>query len=175
MNLSYGECLVAAAFAALYLYSGMAVNPIIGLLAVVPASFAANWLLYQIVLMPLVRRARNQGMLEVDSILGTFGILFVIQGLMLLTFGGSLQSYSYLSVPVHILGTTLALNRILALLFAVVIGGVLYLLSDTDALRHGVAGDRDHPDAVGSPGSTFTRPRRSPLRQAVPLSVRAAS
>ncbi|MET0874981.1 MAG: hypothetical protein ABWX81_09340, partial [Pseudolabrys sp.] len=37
MNLSYGECLVAAAFAALYLYSGMAVNPIIGLLAVVPA------------------------------------------------------------------------------------------------------------------------------------------
>ena len=96
MNLSYGECLVAAAFAALYLYSGMAVNPIIGLLAVVPASFAANWLLYQIVLMPLVRRARNQGMLEVDSILGTFGILFVIQGLMLLTFGGSLQSYSYL-------------------------------------------------------------------------------
>ena len=127
MNLSYGECLVAAAFAALYLYSGMAVNPIIGLLAVVPASFAANWLLYQIVLMPLVRRARNQGMLEVDSILGTFGILFVIQGLMLLTFGGSLQSYSYLSVPVHILGTTLALNRILALLFAVVIGGVLYL------------------------------------------------
>ena len=127
MNLSYGECLVAAAFAALYLYSGMAVNPIIGLLAVVPASFAANWLLYQIVLMPLVRRARNQGMLEVDSILGTFGILFVIQGLMLLTFGGSLQSYSYLSVPVHILGTTLALNRILALLFAVVIGGVLYV------------------------------------------------
>src|SRR6476469_1691099 len=128
MNLSYGECLVAAAFAALYLYSGMAVNPIIGLLAVVPASFAANWLLYQIVLMQLVRRARKQGMLQVDSILGTVGILFVIQGLMLLTFGGSLQSYSYLAVPVHILVTTLALNRILALLFSLMIGGALYLL-----------------------------------------------
>ena len=67
-------------------------------------------------------------MLEVDSILGTFGILFVIQGIMLLTFGGTLQSYSYLSIPVHILGTTLALNRILALLFALIIGGALYLL-----------------------------------------------
>jgi len=128
MNLSYGEALVAAAFAALYLYTGMAVNPLLGLVVVVPASFAANWLLYQIVLMPLVQRARNQGMLEVDSILGTFGILFVIQGVMLLTFGGTLQSYSYLSVPVHILGTTLALNRILALLFALMIGGALYLL-----------------------------------------------
>ncbi|HLA21296.1 MAG TPA: branched-chain amino acid ABC transporter permease [Pseudolabrys sp.] len=128
MNLSYGEFLVAAAFAALFLYTGLAVNPIVGLTAVVPASFAANWLLYQIVLMPLVKRAKNQGMLEVDSILGTFGVLFVIQGVMVVTFGGSLQSYSYLSVPVHILGTTLALNRILALVFALMIGAGLYLM-----------------------------------------------
>lgn len=128
MNLSYGESLIAASFAALFLYTGMAVNPILGLLVVVPASFAANWLLYRIVLMPLVKRAKNQGMLEVDSILGTFGVLFVIQGVMLVVFGGSLQSYSYLSVPVHILGTTLAVNRILALVFSLVIAGGLYLM-----------------------------------------------
>src|SRR3990167_8381610 len=127
MNLSFGEFLVAAAFAALFLYTGLAVNPIVGLTAVVPASFASNWLLYQIVLTPLVKRAKNQGMLEVDSILGTFGVLFVIQGVMLVTFGGSLQSYSYLSIPVHIFGTTLALNRILALVFSLIIAGVLYL------------------------------------------------
>ncbi len=128
MNLSYGEFLVAAAFAALFLYTGMSVNPIVGLLVVVPASFVGNWLLYRIVLMPLVKRAKNQGMLEVDSILGTFGVLFVIQGVMVVTFGGNLQSYSYLSVPVHILGTTLALNRILALVFALTIGAGLYLM-----------------------------------------------
>ena len=128
MNLSYGEFLIAAAFGALFLYTGMAVSPILGLLLIVPAAFALNWLLYRVVLTPLVKRARNQGMLEVDSILGTFGVLFVIQGVMLVVFGGSLQSYSYLSVPVYILGTTLAANRILALLFALVIGGLLYLL-----------------------------------------------
>ncbi|MFN3659589.1 MAG: branched-chain amino acid ABC transporter permease [Pseudolabrys sp.] len=127
INLSYGEFLIAAAFGALFLYTGMSVNPILGLIVIVPAAFLANWLLYQIVLMPLVKRAKNQGMLEVDSILGTFGILFVIQGLMLVVFGGALQSYSYLSIPVHILGTTLALNRILALVFALIIGGLLYL------------------------------------------------
>ena len=127
MNLSYGEFLIAAAFGALFLYTGMSVNPILGMIVVVPAAFVANWLLYQIVLMPLVKRAKNQGMLEVDSILGTFGILFVIQGVMQVIFGGSLQSYSYLSIPVYILGTTLAVNRILALVFALVIGGVLYL------------------------------------------------
>ena len=128
MNLSYGEFLVAAAFGALFLFTGMAINPILGLLLIVPASFAANWLLYRIVLTPLVKRAKNQGMLEVDSILGTFGVLFVIQGLMQVVFGGALQSYSYLSVPVHILGTTLAANRILALVFALIVGGALYVL-----------------------------------------------
>ena len=128
MNLSYGEFLIAAAFGALFLFTGMAVNPILGLLLIVPAAFALNWLLYRIVLTPLVKRAKNQGMLEVDSILGTFGVLFVIQGVMLVVFGGSLQSYSYLSVPVYILGTTLAANRILAMVFALIIGGLLYLL-----------------------------------------------
>jgi branched-chain amino acid transport system permease protein len=128
MNLSYGECLIASAFSALYLFTGMAVNPVLGLILVVPAAFAANWLLYQVVLTPLVKRAKNQGMLEVDSILVTFGVLFVIQGVMLVAFGGTLQSYDYLSVPVSIAGTTLAANRILALVFALIVGGGLYLL-----------------------------------------------
>ena len=127
MNLSYGEFLVAAAFGAFHLFIGMAVNPIAGMLLLLPLSFVLNWLLYQIVLAPLVRRARNQGMLEVDSILGTFGVLFVIQGVMLVVFGGALHSYSYLSVPVSVLGATLAANRLLALVFALVIGGGLYL------------------------------------------------
>ena len=54
-------------------------------------------------------------MLEVDSILATFGLLFVIQGVMLVMFGGQYYSYSYLSIPVNVLGIDLALNRLLAL------------------------------------------------------------
>jgi branched-chain amino acid transport system permease protein len=127
MNLSYGEFLIAAAFGAFHLYVGMTVNPLLGMLLVVPAAFAINWVFYAVVLTPLVRRAKNRGMLEVDSILATFGVLFVIQGVMLVVFGGQLHSYTYLSLPVSILGTTLALNRLLALLFALAIGGVLYL------------------------------------------------
>ena len=106
----------------------MSVSPILGLLVLLPLSFVLNWLFYQVVLIPLVRRAKDQGMLEVDSILATFGVLFVIQGVMTLTFGGQLHSYSYLSVPVTILGATLAANRLLAMLVAVLIGGGLYLL-----------------------------------------------
>ena len=78
MNLAYGEFFVAAALGAFWLYTGMAVSPLVALVVVMPLAFAVNWGIYMVLLVPLVRRARNQGMLEVDSILATFGLLTAI-------------------------------------------------------------------------------------------------
>jgi branched-chain amino acid transport system permease protein len=128
MNLSYGEFLVAAALGAYWLFTTLAVNPIVGLALALPVAFALNWAIYHVLLVPLVRRAKNQGMLEVDSILATFGLLFVIQGIALVMFGGQYYSYSYLSIPVTVLGSTIAVNRLLALLFALAIGSAIYLV-----------------------------------------------
>lgn len=127
MNLAYGEFLVAAAFGAWWLFTANAVSPLAGLVVIVPAAFLANWLIYHLLLMPLVRRAKSRDALEADSILFTFGLLFVVQGILLSTFGGQLYSYSYLLVPVDLLGTTVSANRLIAFVFALVIGLGLYL------------------------------------------------
>src|ERR1700752_1418373 len=127
MNLSHGESLIAAAFGGLWGFTAFAISPLIGLLIVVPVGFVINWLLYQIVLMPLVKRAKNRAMLEGDSILATFGLLFVLQGGMLVLFGGQFNTMNYLSIPVNVLGQNVALNRLIALLFALIIGTALYL------------------------------------------------
>lgn len=127
MNLSYGEILIAAAFAAFWLFSSAGVGPLAGLLLIVPAAFLINWLMFQVLLAPLVRRAKTRDALEVDSILATFGMLFVVQGVMLVLFGGAYYNYSFLAVPVTILGATLPLNRLLALAFAATLGILLYL------------------------------------------------
>lgn len=127
MNLSYGELMVAAAFAALFLFTGAGVSPLLGMLIVVPASFGLSWLVYRLLLVPLVKRAPNRDALEVDSILATFGMLFVVQGVMLVLFGGAYYSYSFLAVPLQVFGATVAANRLLALVFAAIIGLVLYL------------------------------------------------
>jgi branched-chain amino acid transport system permease protein len=127
MNLSHGESLIAAAFGGLWGLTAFAVSPLIGVLIAIPVGFAINWVVYEIVLMPLVKRAKNRAMLEVDSILATFGILFVVQGIMLVTFGGQFNTMNYLSIPVNVLGQNVALNRLIALGFAVIIGTALYL------------------------------------------------
>ena len=69
MNLSYGEFLIAAAFASHWLFTGWAISPFAGLALVVPLAFVLNFAIYKILLTPLVRRAPNRDALEVDSIL----------------------------------------------------------------------------------------------------------
>ncbi|HWM84013.1 MAG TPA: branched-chain amino acid ABC transporter permease [Pseudolabrys sp.] len=127
MNLSYGEFLVAAAFAAHWLFTAWALSPFVGLAFVIPVSFGVSYAIYRILLTPLVRRAPNRDALEVDSILATFGLMFVVQGILLTVFGGAYYSYSFLAVPITVLGETLALNRMVALALAVIAGSALYL------------------------------------------------
>jgi branched-chain amino acid transport system permease protein len=127
MNLSYGELLIAAAFASHWLFTGLAVSPFIGLVLVIPAAFAINLAIYKLLLTPLVRRAPTRDALEVDSILATFGLTFIIQGLMLAMFGGAYYSYAFLAFPVSVFGETIAANRLAALAVAVVLGAAIYL------------------------------------------------
>ena len=127
MNLANGETLVAACFVAFWLSTAMGVNPLLGMVVIAPIALAVNWLIYAWLLRPLVRRAKNRGMLEVDSILATFGLLFLLQGLMLLGFGGAYFSYRFLAEPFLILGEPYGLNRVVAFVAAVIVASLLYL------------------------------------------------
>lgn len=127
MNLANGETLVAACFVTFWLFTAMGVNPLLGMVLIAPIAFALNWLIYAWLLRPLVRRAKNRGMLEVDSILATFGLLFLLQGLMQLGFGGAYFSYGFLAEPFLILGDSYGLNRVVAFVAAVIVAALLYV------------------------------------------------
>jgi branched-chain amino acid transport system permease protein len=127
MNLANGETFVAACFIAFWLFTSYTVNPLWGILIIAPAAFFVNWGIYSLLLRPLVDRAKSQGMLEVDSILATFGLLFLFQGLMLRGFGGAYTSYQFLGERFDIFGAYYGLNRVVAFVSACAIAAVLYL------------------------------------------------
>ena len=127
MNLANGELLVLGGFAAFWFYTGAQLSPLLTIFLVAPAAFALNWLIYLILLRPLVRRSKSRGQLEVDAILTTFGLSFIAVGVMLALFGGDYFNYSYLSRPITIAGDTYGLNRVAAFVAAAVICGALYL------------------------------------------------
>ena len=115
-------------------------------------TFGANWLIYRLLMTPLVRRARTRQQLEGETILATFGLLFVLRGAATLAFSANNRYYDYLGAPVHIFGFTFAANRVLA-------------------FRHGV---RVRPARSGSfstaPGSA-PRFARSPSTRSAPKLV----
>ena len=127
MNLANGEVLVAGSFGALWLFTGAQINPILAIVLLAPAAYILNYFIYLIFLRPLVRRARSEGQLEVDSILSTFGISFIFIGLLHAIFGGEYFNYEYLEIPFEIFGQAYGVNRIIAFVGAAVLAALLYI------------------------------------------------
>ncbi len=125
MNLAFGDTIIVACFGTFVLFSGYQLSPLLALFVLVPAGFALSYAIFFFIMQPLVERAPHTAALEVDSILVTFGLLFVIQGILLVVFGGAYTSYSFLNTPVDLLGTTVAANRLSALVLALVLGAIL--------------------------------------------------
>jgi branched-chain amino acid transport system permease protein len=129
MNLANGEILVAGAFGAFWFYSGFQLSPLLAVIVIVPLAFAANWAIYRYLMTPLVRRAASRGRQEVDSILATFGLSFILVGVMIALFGGDYFSYAYLERAVTLLGQPYGLDRLVAFAASVLlcIGLVVWL------------------------------------------------
>ena len=172
MNLANGEMLVAGAFGAFWVVTVQQLSPYLALLIVVPVAFVLNWVIYRVLLTPLVRRAKNRGMLEVDSILATFGLSFAMVGIMLTVFGGEFFSYSYLAIGVDIFGSAFGLNRIVASLASLLICALLYL--GIHATRIGMAIRAVAVDPVAAGLVAIDVPKMSALAFALGGAVTAA-
>lgn len=160
MNLAYGEILIFAAFAAFLLFSTLGINPILGLAIVLPLAFAFGYLIYGLMMQPLVARSKKSGTLEVDSILATFGMLFVIQGVMLVVFGSNYTSYNFLNTGINVLGTNIAANRLLAFALAVIIGATLFYVLTRTRWGTTIRAIAVNPDAAPLVGIDVNRTAR---------------
>ena len=128
LNLSYGEFFLGGAFTAFFTIMLWKLNPMLSVFISIPIAFAMSWLIYQYMMVPLIRRAPDQDALDADVVLVTFGLFFVFQGLALVNWSGDLRGYSFLSVPVNVFGATVALNRLVAFLGACALATAIFLV-----------------------------------------------
>jgi branched-chain amino acid transport system permease protein len=127
LNLAYGEILMLGGYAAFFGFTLLKLPPLVTALVGVPAAFALGWLLFRLVLHPLLGRTADPGKREVDSILSTFGLLFLLQGLALVAFTANEQEYSYLvGEKYDLFGTVIEKNRLIVLVAAVVLSAAVF-------------------------------------------------
>jgi len=136
LNLAYGEFLMLAGYAAFFGFLLLGAPPLLTALAGIPAAFGLSWLLFRFVLHPLLQRTGDPGKREVDSILSTFGLLFLLQGVALVAWEGTERVYSYLSDSIAIFGTRIQYNRLIVIIAALSLSaGVFAFLRYTTAGR----------------------------------------
>jgi branched-chain amino acid transport system permease protein len=150
LNLAYGEFLMLAGYGAFWGFTLLGAPPFVMVLAGAPLAFGLSWLLFRYVLRPLLGRTQDEGKREIDSILSTFGLLFVLQGVALVAWSGTDRAYSFLSVPVNIFGAVIGANRLVVLVAALALSAAVFAF-----LRYSNVGRAMRAIAVG--------PRTAPL------------
>jgi branched-chain amino acid transport system permease protein len=127
LNLAYGELLMLGGYAAFFGFTYLGTPPLVTALAGVPVAFGLAWLLFRLVLHPLVGRTGDPGKREVDSILSTFGLLFLLQGIALVAWSGNDREYSYLvGERLDVFGTVIQYNRLIVVIAALVLSGAVF-------------------------------------------------
>ena len=130
LNLAYGEFLMLGGYAAFFGFSGFTYfssPPLVTALVGAPVAFGLSWLLFRYVLHPLLARTPDPGKREVDSILSTFGLLFLLQGIALVAWTGNDREYSYLvGEKLELFGTVIQYNRLIVVIAALVLSAAVF-------------------------------------------------
>jgi branched-chain amino acid transport system permease protein len=126
-NISHGEFIMLGAFGTWILYTTAGINPLISLVICGPFVFLIGFFLHKTLFRSLLNSSPSMNIFESKSMLACFGLFFIIQNIALLIWGADFKGYSYLNVGVNIGGAVFAANRLITLLYAVVIGAAFYL------------------------------------------------
>lgn len=152
LNISHGEFIMVGAFATFTLYTVLGINPLICLFIVGPIIFIIGFLLHKTLFTRLRISAPTPGAYEGSSLLATFGLLFVIQSLVLLGWGADFRAYSYLNFGVDLGGAIFSANKLVILSFAIGIGVAFYLFLARTRMGKGIRASAQDPSTASLMG-----------------------
>src|SRR5512147_2547489 len=127
LNVSHGEFILVGALSTYTLYTSFGISPLIAIAIIAPVLFVIGYILDRTLYNYLRKKAPNADAFSGTSLLASFGLVFVLQNLMLLIWDANLKGYNYLNTSVSIFGALYGLNRLLALGVAVGVSVIFYL------------------------------------------------
>jgi branched-chain amino acid transport system permease protein len=152
LNVAHGEFIILGALATYSLFTVFNMNPILSIVVVAPALFVVGYVLDRTMFNDLRKTSVNEDAFEGRSLLASFGLLFAIQNLMLLSWGANLRGYSFLNTPVSIFGNRYGANRVLALGVAVGVIVIFYLYIKNTRTGKAIRAAAESPDIASTLG-----------------------
>jgi branched-chain amino acid transport system permease protein len=152
LNISHGEFIMLGAFATWMLFTMVGINPLISLVICAPFLFLIGFFLHKTLFRSLRNSSASLDVFEGKSMLASFGLLFIIQNSAILIWGADIKGYSYLNYGVSIWGAVFAANRLVTLLYAVIIGTAFYLFLAFTRMGKAIRAAAQDPRTAGLMG-----------------------
>jgi branched-chain amino acid transport system permease protein len=138
LNIAHGEFLMLGAFATWLGHTRFGWSP----LAMAPLVFAALMLVglvvHRLAFRPLAATSANVDVFEARGLMVAFGLMFLVQNVASLAWGGELRGYDYLTEPVSFGEARFAANKLVLLGVALAVGIAFIVLLRTTLLGKGV-------------------------------------
>jgi branched-chain amino acid transport system permease protein len=144
INIAHGSFLILAAFFAYSLWHGTGMDPLITVAITTPAMFALGWAIYVLA----VRRVR--GAPPASSVLLTFSIALVLEGVMGLVWGNTSHSVrpGYFNESFSIGSIFLPKAQVYGALLALAVLGALYVVLNRTWLGRAIRASAANPPAA---------------------------
>jgi branched-chain amino acid transport system permease protein len=157
LNISHGEFIMLGAMTTWSLYTVFGVHPLLALAICGPVAFGLGFVIHRTLFKRLFSTSESQGVFESNSMLASFGLLFIIQNVALIAWGPEIRAYSYLRVPVDLAGALFGANRLVTLGFALVIGLAFYVFLARTRLGKAIRAAAQDPATAGLLGVNIDR------------------
>ena len=157
LNVAHGEFIMLGAFSTWSLYTVFGISPLVSLVICGPVLFIVGFFIHRTLFQYLRNKAESIGAFIDNSLLASFGLLFIIQNLALLVWKADIRGYSYLDTSVNIFDAIFALNRLVALFFAVAISLAFYFFLTRTRLGKAVRASAEDPATAQAMGVNIHR------------------
>ena len=96
LNIAHGEFIMVGALTTWTLHTSFGINPLLSVAISGPVLFGIGFVLYRTLFRGLSNRSPSPEVFQGNSLLVTFGFLFIIQNIALLRWSSLARSYNYL-------------------------------------------------------------------------------
>ncbi len=151
-NIAHGEFIMIGALTTFTLYTVWHINPLLSVVISGPVIFAIGYLLHLTLFRYLKKKSFSAAAFEGNSLLATFGLMFIVQNLALWIWTSQMRGYSFLPQGISIFGALFPLNRLVALGFAVGVGVIFYVFLALTRIGKAIRAAAQDPDVAGLMG-----------------------
>ena len=152
LNISHGEFIMLGGLTTWSLYTVFGINPLVSIAICGPAAFILGFIIHRTFFKRLLTSSTSPGVFESNSMLASFGLMFIIQNIALIAWGPEIRGYTYLRVPVDLAGALFGANRLVTLGFAIAIGLAFYLFLARTRLGKAIRAAAQDPTTAGLMG-----------------------